>query len=588
MKTPKADLLIESSFEVCNKVGGIYTVVSSKAALMKEAYSDYLLVGPYFQDKAVSELEQESPPDYLKQVFEELSAEGISCFYGTWKIKGEPKVILIDFRSKLFEADSIKTRLWESYGIDSLFSGYDFVEPMVWSWCVGRLVEKISNHTDKKIVSHFHEWLAGFSILYLKLNNVPVKTIFTTHATMLGRTISGCGDPLYSMIETMNPEEEAKRRGVNNKFTTERACANACDIFTTVSEITGYEAEKILGRKPEVLVLNGLEIQKFPTFEELCVKRSFAKRKLNDFLSYYFKPYYNVDLKNCLNFFTFGRNEYKNKGVDLFIKSLSQLNQRLQDENSKREVFAFFFIPCNASSVRTELAESKNKLDGIKSLLKKNNDGINENLLNSLLSDEDLRIENVFEKDLTGELKKQAASFRKESDPPQSTHYMHDEDNEEILRAFKEFNLFNRSSDNVKVILYPIYLSENDGILNMGIYDLLSAADLGVFPSYYEPWGYTPLESAAMGVPAITTDLAGFGRYVQNKNEKGGVFVLNRNGVSEEQSIQEFVEIMHSFVKMDKHEIVNQKIFAKEISKLADWSVLIDNYIEAHNKAMEK
>lgn len=576
---PKADILIESSFEVCNKVGGIYTVVTSKAAIINEAYLDYFLVGPYYQDKAF-ELEQQPPPEFLKKPFAELAAQGINCVFGKWQVKGEPYTILVDFKNKLGDANDIKKQLWESYQVDTLFSNYDFTEPMVWAWCVGKLIEKISENTSKKIVTHFHEWLAGISLLYLKKYKPQIPTVFTTHATMLGRSIAGTGDKLYSIIDTIQPYEEARRRGVIDKFTTELACAKYTNIFTTVSEITGYEAEKLLGRKPEVLVLNGLDINRFPTFEETSIMHRKNRDIMREFLSYYFEPYYDIDFKESLNMFIFGRNEFKNKGVDIFIKSLSKLNKELTQTD--KTVFAFFFIPCSASSIRFDLLDAKNKYHQIKEMVENESEALKQNIISNLLSDKDAGV-NLLSKNFMQTIKKNVMHFKKLGLPPLSTHNV--DENEPMLKAFRENNLLNREEDKVKVILYPIYVSNNDGLLNLSYYEAITAGHLGVFPSYYEPWGYTPLESAALGVPAVTSDLAGFGRYIKDKATKGGIFVLDRQNVSEEKSVENFKNMMLDYVKLTQQKRVEQKIIAKELAAVADWSVLAKNYIIAQNMA---
>jgi len=294
----KAEILFECSWEVCNKVGGIYTVVKSKAALLNSAYSRYFLVGPYFEEKARQDLQPEDVPDDLKQVFSELEHEGIKCHYGTWQVKGDPKAILIDFKGFVNNKNGIKKNLWDTYKIDSLNSRWDFEEPMLWATCVGKLIEKFarinSPNNDRKIVGHFHEWMGGFAILLLKQAGVKVATVFTTHATMLGRSICGSGGNLYEGLPNLNPDEAAYNLGVHDKYMTEKACTENCDVFTTVSEITAIEAEKILGRKADVLVLNGLDLAKFPTFEETSIKHRENREVVREFASYYFLPYYSL------------------------------------------------------------------------------------------------------------------------------------------------------------------------------------------------------------------------------------------------------------------------------------------------------
>ena len=287
-----ADILFEVSWEVCNKVGGIYTVVKSKVALMQKYYKNYIIIGPYVEAKARTDFEELPQPEEIKSIFDILEKEGITCYYGKWTLKEEPTSILIDFSKLVEKKDEIKKELWENFKIDSLSAQWDFDEPIIWCKAVARFLEEYANNNKSKIAAHFHEWMAGSALLHLKKAKAKIATVFTTHATMLGRAIAGSGQDLYGMLDNMNPEEKAYESGVQDKFTTERACAQNTDIFTTVSEITGLEAEKILGRKPEVLVLNGLDTSQFPTVEEFSVKHVTCRKKIREFLTYHFFPYY--------------------------------------------------------------------------------------------------------------------------------------------------------------------------------------------------------------------------------------------------------------------------------------------------------
>lgn len=591
MIKPKADILFEVSYEVCNKVGGIYTVLSSKAAIMKELYPQYITIGPYYHDKARLSLEQlPAPTRELAEVFEELRKEGIQCIYGKWLIPGEPQSILIDPKSYMQNANDMKKKLWDAFGVDTLFCAYDFTEPMVWSWCVGKLIEKIEKkYPSKKIVTHCHEWLSGGATLYLKMNNSNVGTIFTTHATMLGRAIAGSGDDLYASLDRINPYEEAKKRNILDKFTTEKACAINSDVFTTVSEITGFEAEKILGRRPDVLVLNGLDVEKFPTIEGTSIKHQETREAIRDFFSYYFFPYYSFDLDESLTYFLLARPEFRNKGIDVYIKSLGRLNNLLKESKSSKTIISFLFVPIDNHGIKTSILENKNTYQELKNAVNDQTVLMKNKIVRDLATGKKIDAETLFSKNFMITVKNTISSFTKQGEtPPLCTHNLHDEYNNEMINALKCEGLLNRAEDKVKVIVYPAYLSESDGILNMKYYDVVTGCHMGMFPSYYEPWGYTPLECAALGVPALTTDLAGFGRYIEtvSKEKKGGIYVLKRYQKSEESVLNDFTNILFKFSNMKKNERVDQKVLAKEISLLADWSILVNNYIEAHNLSL--
>lgn len=586
-----ADYLFEASFEVCNKVGGIYTVVKSKAAQMKEHYKNYFLVGPYYKDKKDVEFEEKDIPEELVPAVNEVKKEGIECHFGMWQIKGTPNVILIDFASMKNQENELKKSYWETYKIDSMDSGWDFIEPLLWSTACGKLIEQFGkNHSDKKIVAHFHEWMAGIGALWLKMMKSPVKTVFTTHATMLGRAMAGSGKDLYNILDDMNPEEEAKKVGVMNKFTTERACAQSVDIFTTVSEITQIEAEKILGRKAEVLVLNGLDIAKFPTFEETSFLHIESREKIREFLTYYFFPYYQFEMEHTLIFFIVGRYEFRNKGIDIFIKALGGLNQHLKEKNPKRTIAAIFWIPGDAHGIKTEVLENKTFFRHIKNYVESHSKDIEKKIVSDIVSSKDLTARSIFSKEFIISNKRHLNQFKKMGNPPVTTHNLGNENNDAIIKAFKENGLHNSAEDRVKVILYPVYLNGVDGLIDLPYYDAMCGCHLGVFPSYYEPWGYTPVESAAMGVPAVCTDLTGFGRFIEPKlkDKNQGIFVLKRFKRKDEEITKEFTDFLCSYADKDHHERVKFKMDAKALTQLVDWKEFVKFYIEAHNKALEK
>jgi len=589
---PEAEYLFEVSFEVCNKVGGIHTVVASKAAEMMKYYPKYFAIGPYYEGKAKDALIEESPPQMLKKPFGNLAKNGIKCHYGKWvDAEGEPPTILLEFFPYMQKSSEIKTNLWESFKIDSYVAGYDFDEPTTWSTTVGMLLHEIEKELPgKKIVAHFHEWLCGAGLLYLKINKSKIKTVFTTHATMLGRALSGKGYLLYENLKHLDPYKEAYNSNIQAKFLTERASAQNADVFTTVSEITAVEAEKILGRKPEVLVLNGIDMSKFPTIEETSIKHITCREKIREFLTFYFFPHYDFPLEHNLIFFLSGRNEFKNKGIDVYIKSLAKLNEQMKKDKTKRTISAFIWVPLANRGIKTEITENKSYYQHIKNFVDWNSKEIMKSITYDLILEKDLSKDTIFTQKFLQEARKNIMHFKRKGNPPLCTHYIDNEENNEIIRALRQHNLNNAKEDNVKVILYPVYLAGDDGLIDLPYMDALAGTHLGIYPSYYEPWGYTPLENAGMGVASITTDLAGFGRFIKDKTfEKDpGIWVLPRYHKKEEEVVQNLFGLMYNYVKFSHEDRVENKLHAKATAEYADWEILVKNYIEAHNLAFKK
>ncbi|MBW2967967.1 hypothetical protein KY362_05770, partial [Candidatus Woesearchaeota archaeon] len=366
--------------------------------------------------------------------------------------------------------------------------------------------------------------------------------------------------------------------------------ANAADVFCTVSEITGIESEHILKKKPDLLAPNGLNIDNFPTIEENSIKHKQLRDKIYHFLLYYFFPYYHIDIDNTLIYFTAARYEVRSKGIDIFIKALRKLNEKLKKEDSEKSIVVFFWVPTAVRGVKPELIESKTLFKDVEDTLKDNAEHVMWRLLSTFVGDMPIVKETIFDKDFLAEIKKKVIRFkREEMRPPVCTHDLHDP-NDAILHMLAENGLNNAKEDKVKVIFYPIYLTGADGLLDLSYYEAMQGGHLGVFPSFYEPWGYTPLEAGALGVCNITTDLAGFGRYLaQHKSADClGICVLKRMGVPDDKVITDLYDRLYKYAMLPKKRRVENKLEARQLANLADWDLLIENYIGAQNLALER
>ncbi|NQV09399.1 glycogen/starch synthase [Candidatus Woesearchaeota archaeon] len=588
----KADYLFEVSWEVCNKVGGISTVIKSKAAHLIKYYGEkYFTIGPYFIKKVTGEFQEEIPTDELKSVFDKLKEKGIICHYGKWLIGGEPNTILIDFTGYVNSINDVKKELWDKYKIDSIGSEYyEFDEPMIWSHAAGMLIDELSKVFKGKCVGHFHEWLAGPGLLYLKNSNVG--TVFTTHATVLGRTIASDENiDLYSNLDKINPDDEAYKYKVHTKYQTEKAAAQNADVFTTVSEITAIEAGSLLKRNPDVLLPNGLNLDKFPTMEDISIKHQKYKNKIKEFLLYYFFPYQVFEIDNTYIFFIAGRYEFHDKGIDVLIKALGKLNEKLKQEKINKTVVAFFWIPGNIRGIKSELLSNRRHFNDVRDTIDDSLPDIRNELIHAIVSNQKIDEKKLLDQDILEDVKRKIMRLKKEGKPSLATHDLYEENSDAILNAFKQHNLNNEESDKVKVIFYSIYLTGADGLLDTSYYESMLGSQLGIFPSYYEPWGYTPLEAGALGVASVTTDLAGFGRFISKKIKKDdlpGIYVLNRLNKSEDETAEDLNKIMYDYVHFTKDQRVRNKIKAKKIASLADWKNFVQFYIKAHNKAVDK
>lgn len=438
----KADFLFELSWEVCNKVGGIFTVISSKILPMQRVYEkNYFTIGPFFPSKLKQDDFQEKiPPDFLKDIFEKLHKIGIKCHYGIWTIDGEPNTILIDYSDLIYKLNEIKSQNWFLYKIDSLNTQYhDYDEPLLWATASGYLLEEIQNNMpNKKIIAHCHEWLAGGALLYLKSKKLKIGCVFTTHATMLGRTLATNHIDLYENLDKINPEENAYKYGIQAKHLTEKACASNADVFTTVSEITGIEATYFLGKKPDILLPNGLDIQTFPTFEDASIRHKLLKAKMRKFVTSYFFPYYQFNLDETLFYFIAGRYEFHDKGIDVFIKSLGNLNEKLKQEKDNKTIVAFIFVPAGVKDIKKEVIEDITFYNDIKESIDDDTVEIKDRLIYSLISNKKTSPELLLSTSVKNEVQRKINKFLRKGLPPVATHNLYNEENDSILNELKK------------------------------------------------------------------------------------------------------------------------------------------------------
>lgn len=577
--------LVEVSYEVGNKVGGIHQVIRTKASSMKDFYGDgYFTVGYYDEEKARDEFAPRECPVYLSRVLEKLESEGIKCHCGVWRVSGSPHCILIDPEGMDRDLDEVKSRLWDEYDVDSLDAGEEFDDPVAWSYAAGRFVNELEKELEEDTVVHLHEWLSGPAML-----EVSSPVVFTTHATVLGRALSNSDYDLHGAVKDGNvPESLATDYGVSPRHQLEKAAARESDVFTTVSDFTAMEAEAVLDVEPDMVLPNGLNIAEFPSLEELSYQHKEKKDEMKEFLQAYFEPYYDIDLENDPRIlFISGRYEFHNKGIDVFLDALSEVNK-----NEGEDFFVFFFIPSDVSGVSQEVLENMSLFQELEDYVESLIPQVRTTLLNSLTSEEDAG-ENLKQlvEGTAADVEPLKRSFheRMKKNPPLAAHDLN-YGGDRILEKMEQEGLNNSKDDRVKVVFYPTYLSVGDKLLSMSYTDAITACSAGIFPSYYEPWGYTPVETAAHGALSVTTDLAGFGQFlVDNTDEEDrkGIRVLERDNVTYGEAVQELAGMIEDTISYSKTEITERKHNARRLAQMTSWEKLADNYVEAHEKAVE-
>ena len=538
------DYIFESSWEVCNKVGGIYTVLSTRAKTLQEKFEDKIIfIGPDFWKEKESPYFREEPSLFAEWQWE-AKEQGLNVRVGRWIVPGEPIAVLVDFTPYFEKKNEIYTWLWENYHVDSLHAYGDYDEASMFSYAAGLVVESFYNHflsKKQKVVYHANEWMCGLGALYIKNKLPQIATIFTTHATSIGRSIAGNQKPLYDYLFAYNGDQMAEELNMQSKHSIEKQTAWHVDCFTTVSDITANECQELLDKPVDVVLPNGFDNSFVPKAASFAKKRKAARQKMLQVANALLGE--NLD-DDTIIVSTSGRYEFRNKGIDVFVEAMNRL---LRDRDLKKKVLAFIVVPGWVGEPRKDLQE---------------------------------RLES-------------GKAYDTPLEVPQITHWLHNMGHDNVLNMMKFYDMHNRHEDNVKVIFLPDYLDGRDGIMNLTYYDVVLGNDLCIYPSYYEPWGYTPLEAVAFKVPCITTDLAGFGLWANKEfghegQLQDGVRVIHRTDYNYSEVADYIKDTVAQFSTMSKTEIDACRKAAETLSKKALWKEFIKYYYEAYDIALRK
>ena len=587
-------LLFEIAWEVCWQLGGIYTVLRSKAPSMLRKWHDrYLLIGPYNPQTAALEFEEQEIDGPIGAALDHMREIGIGCHYGTWLIPGRPHVILLDYRGRYWNLDADKYLLWKDHGISTVANDGEVNEVVAFGFTVAEFFKALTGELDagQKVIAHFHEWMAGVAVPRIAHMHLPVATIFTTHATLLGRYLASDSPEFYQHLPYINPEHEAAKYLIFPRFAIERAAAHACTVFTTVSEVTSFEAERLLGRQPDLILPNGLNLHKFAAIHEFQNLHRQYKQTINEFVMGNFFPGYTFDLDRTIYLFTSGRYEYRNKGMDLFIESLYRLNERLRPMDDRPTVVAFIITKAATKNINVGVLHSQSMFDELHKTCGQIQTQMGERLFHSAAIGKIAGTHELLDEDERVRLKQAIHAWRSGRQPPIVTHDLLDDAGDPIMNHLRHRQLFNSPDDPVKVVFHPQFLTQTSPLISLDYEQFVRGCHLGVFPSYYEPWGYTPMECSAMGVPAVTTDLSGFGAYVQRnivEHNDQGIYVLNRRTQGFDQATDELTDFLLKFVQLNRRQRIEMRNKVERLSEKFDWSVLSRRYDEAHQLALTR
>lgn len=538
----KPDFIFESSWEVCNKVGGIYTVLSTRAKTLGSMLKDNLVfIGPDFglDNNPLFVQDDGLYADWVAKA----ASEGVRVRVGRWQIPGIPIAVLVDFMPYFEKKNEIYGTFWQDFQVDSLHAYGDYDESSMFSYASGRVVESFYNHLlhgrYERVVYHGHEWMTGMGVLYIRKHVPAIATIFTTHATSIGRSIAGNHKPLYDYLYAYNGQRMAQELNMEAKHSIERQTAHNVDCFTTVSDVTALECQQLLDRQVDVVLENGFENDFVPTADRFIAARKKARQAMFSVANALTGRFFPEDTMIVA---TSGRYEFKNKGIDTFIEGMYRLNAT---KELKRQVLAFIEVPAWVAAPRQDL-------------------------LDRLLSHQ---------------------QYDRPLPNPVITHHLYNEEQDNVMNMLRWHQMFNVSDENVTIIFVPCYLDAKDGIFNMSYYDLLIGNDLCVYPSYYEPWGYTPLESIAFKIPCITTNLSGFGLWVNKENGApchilDGVEVIERTDYNWEEVANCIANTVAQYAALSPAKVTSARKKAYALAQRALWKHFISQYFTAYDMAL--
>ena len=546
----RPDYIFESSWEVCNKVGGIYTVLSTRARTLQDMMQDRVIfIGPDFWKETESPYFCEDKT-LLSAWREQAVEEGLKVRVGRWTVPGSPIAVLVDFNPFFEKKNEIYGWLWEHYQVDSLHAYGDYDEASMFSYAAALVTESLynwlcqqpaANSQQPTAIYHANEWMCGLGALYINNKLPQIGTIFTTHATSIGRSIAGNMKPLYDYLFAYNGDQMAGELNMQSKHSIEKQTAMYVDCFTTVSDITANECKELLDKPVDVVLPNGFDNSFVPSGATFTRKRKAARKRLLEVANALLGEQLDDD---TLIVSTSGRYEFRNKGIDVFVEAMNRL---LRDRDLKKKVLAFIEVPGWVGEPRKDLQERLSS----------------------------------------------GKSYDTPLEVPQVTHWLHNMSHDNVLGMMKYYDMHNRPDERVKVIFLPCYLDGKDGILNMTYYDIVLGNDLCIYPSYYEPWGYTPLEAVAFKVPCITTDLAGFGLWANkvfghNGEIEDGVKVIHRTDYNYSEVADAIKDTVAAYSGFTKKQVDDARKHAEALSKKALWSEFIKYYEQAYDIALRK
>jgi glycogen synthase len=593
-------MVSEVSWEVCNQIGGIYQVLRSKAPIMVERWRhNYCLIGPYIPDRAALEFEAIRPGGWVSRALDELAEQGVAAHHGRWLVPGRPRVILVEHGLDILTLEEVRARVARELGIICPPGSALLDDTLAFAEGVRRLLEALvhqlphgeasEENGGHRLLAHFHEWLGSLALPMLKRSGAPIATVFTTHATQVGRYVASNEEHFYDQLPQVDASERAAHYGIAAQHAIEHACAHDCDVLTTVSPLTAEECTYLLARTPDILTPNALDVEHYDLGSDFQTVHAQNKEAIHRFTMAHFFPSYAFDLDRTLYFFTAGRFEPRNKGFDLCLEAMARLNVDLR--TAKLGVTVVFFVVSDqpTRSLNPVALHDRGVLDELREVSERLTEQVAERLFRRGAAGERVRLDDLVDEYWQLRFRRTQHALRTERLPLVTTHVLENELGDPVLNHIRTLGLANRREDAVKVVYHPQFITPVNPLWGIEYEQFVRGCHLGIFPSVYEPWGYTPLECIAMGVPAVTSDLAGFGRYVAETwpdHDRWGLTVLPRRGKSFHEAAAELTRRLLAFCRLERRGRIALRNEVEAHARAFDWTRLGLAYHEAHDRAL--
>ena len=585
-------LLFEIAWEVCQQLGGIYTVIRSKIPSMIERWGQrYCLIGPYNAAVTAVEFEASPPPEPYAHALQALQEAGIEAHYGHWLVTGRPQVILLNTHSAAVRLKDIKYYLWKHHHISLPADDGELNEVVAFGHLVLEFFRALLRQPGphRPLIAHFHEWMGGAAIPEMRRERLPVGIVFTTHATLLGRYLAPSDPHFYDHLPYVDWVGSARRFNIEARVRLERAVAHGAHVFTTVSEITALECKHLLQRPVDKILPNGLNVERFLVRHESENLHKIYKEKIHRFVMGHFFPSYSFDLERTVYFFTSGRYEYRNKGFDLTLEALARLNYRLKQARQDLTIVMFIISRQPFRSINADVLNNKVMLEELSRTCAAIKDQAGERLFKAAAAGQMPDMNTLIDDYWRLRLRRIMQAWRTPHLPYIVTHDMVDNDHDEVLNQMRSSSLVNRPDDAVKIVYHPDFITTSNPLFGMEYEQFVRGCNLGLFPSYYEPWGYTPLECLARGIPAVTSDLAGFGSYILNLApdcQQRGLYVLRRRYQAYDKAAEDLANHLWQSIQLELKDRISMRYRAQELAEQFDWKHLSCFYLEAHLMAL--